>query len=123
MQNVSDLSRNERQQDVLLQMFSKLSEFSSPNDLTGTVRSLTDAFTLDDHLGITDAISLAWDLRDIDPDSFVSLEIPVDMQRASTGASILVPTESFDQVLATAYPSLAPTETVSLAPTDLPPPG
>ena len=117
MADVSDLSRNERQQDVLLQMFSKLSEFSSPADLTSTVRSLTDAFTLDDQLGITDAISLAWGLRGIDPTTFVSLRIPVENQRTSAGASILVPVQPFDVLLSQNYPWLAPaTDAVSLAP-------
>ena len=100
MANVSDLVRNERQQDVLLQMFAKLSEFSSPADLTRTVRSLTNAFTLDNKLGITDAISLAWDLRDLDPTTFTSLSIPVEGQTTSGGAAILVPLVPFDQVLA-----------------------
>jgi hypothetical protein len=72
------------------------------------VRSLTNAFTLDNQLGLTDAISLAWSLRDLDPDTFVSLQIPVESQRTPGGASILVPTASFDQVLAEGYPQLAP---------------
>jgi LCP family protein required for cell wall assembly len=117
MEDVSDLSRNERQQDVLLQMFSKLSEFTSPADLTNTVRSLANTFTLDDQLGITDAISLAWELRGIDPQTFVSLMIPVESQRTSGGASILVPLEPFDRVLSLGYPQLAPTgDAVSLSP-------
>jgi LCP family protein required for cell wall assembly len=107
MANVSDITRNERQQEVLLEMFSKLRTFDSPSDLTGTVRSLTDAFTLDNQLGLTDAISLAWGLRDIDPTTVVSLSIPVASDRTSSGASILVPTASFDQVLADGYPDLA----------------
>ncbi len=124
MPDVSDLSRNERQQEVLLQLFAKLRDFSSPGDLTATVRSLTDAFTLDDQLGLTDAINLAWELRDIDPTSFVTLDIPVENQRTSSGAAILVPTKPFDQVLAEGYPRLAPEDqAVSLQPGDLPPHG
>ncbi len=124
MEDVSDLSRNERQQDVLLQMLSKMSEFSSPADFTKTVRSLTNAFTLDDQLGIADAISLAWDLRDIDPSSFVSLHIPVENQRTPGGASILVPLEPFDRLLAEGYPRLAPAgDAVSLPLETSPPPG
>lgn len=124
MEGVSDLSRNERQQDVVLQMFAKLSEFGSPGDLTAAVRSLTDTFTLDDQLGLSAAIGLAWELRDIDPESFVTLSIPVESQRTSGGAAILVPTASFDQVLAEGYPRLAPAEdTVSLAPDEPAPAG
>lgn len=107
MANVSDITRNERQQEVLLEMFSRLRSFSSPSDLTRTVRSLTDAFTLDDQLGVTEAIRVAWGLREIDPEGIVSLKIPVVNDTTRSGASILVPTVSFDQVLAEGYPELA----------------
>ncbi len=109
MPNVSDLTRNERQQDVILQMFTKLRDFQSPSDLTGTVRSLTSAFELDDRLGITDAINLAWDLRGIDPGNVRSLEIPVTDRQTSAGAQVLVPTDSFDAVIADVWPGLDPT--------------
>jgi LCP family protein required for cell wall assembly len=122
MADVSDITRNQRQQDVLIDMFSRLKSFDSPADLTNTVRSLTDAFTLDDQLGLGDAISLAWNLRDLDLERVVTLEIPVADDRTSGGAAILVPTMSFDQVLADGYPDLAPElENVSLeAPGDGP---
>lgn len=115
MSDVSDLTRNERQQEVLLEMFAKLREFTSPTDLTGTVRSLANAFTLDDQLGITDAISIAWSLRGIDPTKIVTFSIPVADERTASGAAVLVPTTSFDRLLAEDYPLLAPSdETVSL---------
>ena len=103
--------------DVLLQLFSRLSEFDSPGDLTNTVRSLTNAFTLDDQLGISDAISLAWELRGIDPSSFIIIQIPVENQRTSGGAAILVPTVPFGELLTQFYPRLAPAnDAVSLPP-------
>lgn len=109
MEGVSDLTRNQRQHEVILDMFEKLADFSSPADLTGTVRSLTTAFSLDAELGVVDAVRLAWSLREIDPDAVVSLEIPVADDRTTAGAAVLVPTLSFDQVLAEVYPDLAPT--------------
>ncbi len=120
MANVSDITRNERQQDILLEMFRKLGRFSSPADLTSTVRSLTDAFTLDDQLGLTDAIGLAWSLRDLDPETIVTLQIPVRSETTAGGAAILVPEVPFDEVLAEGYPLLVPAKNaVSLDP----PPG
>ncbi len=119
MPNVSDITRNERQQVLLLEMFRKLRGFSSAADLTSTVRSLADAFTLDDQLGLTDAIGLAWSLRDLDPETIVTLQIPVRSETTAGGAAILVPEVPFDQVLGEGYPLLAPAKSaVSL---DAPP--
>lgn len=106
MPGVSDLTRNQRQQDVLLDMFTKLRDFSSPGDFTETVRSLTNAFTLDDELSLTDAIRLAWDLRDIDPATIQTIEIPVEAKTASSGAAILLPTVPFHELLREVYPDL-----------------
>jgi LCP family protein required for cell wall assembly len=108
MAGVNDLTRNERQQDVLIQMFAKMREFGSPGELTKKVRSLTDAFTLDDGLRLTAAIDLAWDLRNSSIDEFVRVTIPVIDFLTDDGAQVLLPTQSFDQVLAAARPELAP---------------
>lgn len=62
MEGVSDLTRNERQQDVILSMLQTASQFDSPQELAGVVRSVGNAFTLDNQLRLTDAVSLAWDL-------------------------------------------------------------
>jgi LCP family protein required for cell wall assembly len=106
MQGVSDLTRNLRQQDVILAMFSKMKTFGSISDLTRTVRSLTNTFTLDTQLGISDAISLAWSLRGIDPRTVTRIEIPVRDFTTSRGASVLVPTTPFRELLAPVFPDL-----------------
>jgi len=103
MPGVNDLARNERQQDVILAMMDKVRAFRSLNDLTRTVRSLTDAFTLDDQLGVTDAIKLAWDLRNIDPSTIVRLQVPVADYTTPQGAAVLIPTASFDTIIAEYY--------------------
>lgn len=115
MPGVSDLTRNHRQQEVLLDMFTKLRSFSSPADLTQTVRSLSNAFTLDDQLSLTDAIGLAWNLRDIDPTTIQTIEIPVEAKTATNGAAVLLPTVPFHELLQAVYPDLvADNATVSL---------
>ncbi len=111
MSRVSDLTRNQRQQEVILDMLGKLGDFQSPQDLTNTVRSLTSAFALDDQLGLAAAVNLAWDLRDMQPSDIVRLEIPVADDRTASGALVLINTVPFDQVLAEVYPDLAPTRT------------
>ncbi|MDJ0952379.1 MAG: LCP family protein [Acidimicrobiia bacterium] len=99
MPNVSDLTRNERQQDIILTMLEKASEFDSPQELAGVVRSVSNAFTLDDQLSLSDAISLAWDLRGLNRTDIVRLTIPVESYRTADGALVLVPTTPFDALL------------------------
>jgi len=102
MDGVSDLTRNSRQQDVMMAMLAKASDFDSPQELAGVIRSLTNAFTLDDQLGLTDAINLAWDLRGLEPEEIIRLQIPVENHEAEIGglpAQVLVATRPFDELL------------------------
>jgi LCP family protein required for cell wall assembly len=106
----SDLQRNQHQQDVLLQLFTRMKEFGSPKELTTKVRSLADTFILDDGLTVTKAVNLAWGLRSLDIETIKRLEIPVRLTRSKTNQSILVATASFDDVLEEAYGEDLPTE-------------
>jgi LCP family protein required for cell wall assembly len=109
MPGVSDLTRNQRQQEVILAMVEKARSFASPNDLTAKVASLTDFFTFDDQLGLPEAISIAWGLREVSLDGVHRIEIPVKNHRTSDGAAVLIPTESFDVLLEAVFPDLSPT--------------
>jgi LCP family protein required for cell wall assembly len=102
---VNDLSRNARQQEIILEMLGKLRTFDSPSDLTGKVRSLTQFFTFDDQLGLTDAINIAWDLRGIDLSTVERFEVAVAGHVTAAGAQVLVPTTSFDELLDRVYPN------------------
>jgi LCP family protein required for cell wall assembly len=107
MPGVSDLTRNERQQDVILAMLKKAGKFDSPRQLAGVVSSVSNAFTLDDQLGLSDAIGLAWDLRNLDPTDFVRLTIPVENYETAAGAQVLLPTVPFDELLSEYYAASA----------------
>ncbi len=109
MPGVSDLTRNQRQQEVILAMIEKARTFASPSDLTTKVASLTDFFTFDDQLGLPEAISIAWGLREVSLDRVYRIEIPVKNHRTKDGAAVLIPTESFDVLLEAIYPKLSPT--------------
>ena len=111
MAGVNDLTRNQRQQEVILQVFAELSRLDSFEDLTRTVAGLTGAFSIDEGLGMGDALSLMWNLRGIDVDQLERLEIPVADELTSAGEMVLVPVLPFDQVLSEAFPDLAPTRT------------
>jgi LCP family protein required for cell wall assembly len=98
--DVSDLSRNQHQQELILSMFERAASFRSPQELTTLVRSLSDAFTLDDQLGTAEAVNLAWDNRNLQPESVVRMTIPVEPYTTVGGAQVLLPTKPFAEVLA-----------------------
>ncbi len=104
---VNDLTRNQRQQEVILDMFSRIGQFGTLNELTGVVAQLSHAFTLDDNISLADAANLAWDLRGIDPATIKRLTIPVEGYVTSAGAQVLLPTVAFETILTEAYPDLA----------------
>ena len=106
----SDLQRNQHQQDVILQLFTKLKNFDAPSQLTSKVASLAGAFVLDDELGLREAVDLAWGLRTINLVDVKRLELPVRLTRSTKGQSILVPTATFDEVLIEEYGSRLPSE-------------
>lgn len=110
MPGVSDLTRNQHQQDVILELFKELKQFDSPSDLTASVSSLADTFILDDQLGIAEAADLAWRMRAIDLENINRLELPVRLARSKSGQSILIGTEPFDQVLIAKYGGQLPQE-------------
>lgn len=99
MDDVSDLTRNGRQQDMILSMLEKASDFDSPQEMAGMVRSLSNAFTLDDQLGLGEAVGVAWDLRGLSPSAIVRITIPVDPHETADGAQVLVATVPFDELL------------------------
>ncbi|MEA2023792.1 MAG: LCP family protein [Actinomycetota bacterium] len=102
----SDLMRNQHQQEVLLELAKKLRTFESPTDLSSKIEELSKAFVVDEGLGVSDALSLGWSLRDIDVTTIQRLVIPVKLGTTNSGQSILRATQPFDEVLAEFYPSL-----------------
>ena len=102
----SDLLRNEHQQDVLIKLATKLRTFESPTDLSNKIEELSNAFVVDDGLSISDTLSLAWSLRDIDVTTIQRLAVPVKLGRTTSGQSILRATKPFDEVLGEFYPEL-----------------
>jgi LCP family protein required for cell wall assembly len=107
----SDLLRNQHQQDVIIELFKELKSFGSPTELTAKVAGLADAFVLDDTLSITDAVGLAWAMRDINLADINRIEIPVRLTRSKSGQSIIVATMPFDELLISIYGGKLPTET------------
>ncbi|MBT8213415.1 MAG: hypothetical protein KJN71_09740, partial [Acidimicrobiia bacterium] len=65
---------------------------------------LSDAFTLGNSMGIGEAITLAWSMRDIGNAGFSRFKIPVTGHVTTTGAQVLLPTEPFPVVISEYYP-------------------
>ncbi len=101
---VSDLTRNERQQEVLIQMLGKVRSLDALTSLVEIVSSISDAVTIDEGISLTDAIGLAWDLRDTRPSDIRRITIPVRFHRTEGGASVLLPETSFEDVFAEYWP-------------------
>ena len=104
---VNDLTRNQRQQELLLEALTRLKAFRSITEFSALVEDLSDAFTIDDGLSLGDAIGLAWDMRGLSIPSIRRPSIPVGYFVTESGAEVLLPQASFSEVLESAYPGAA----------------
>lgn len=107
MRGVNDLTRNQRQQELLLEALSRLKAFSSVTEFSSLVEEVSDAFTIDEELTLGDAIGLAWDMRGINIPSIQRPIIPTATFINEDGAYVLLPQASFAEVLESAYPGAA----------------
>ena len=105
--NVSDLTRNQRQQDLIIQALSRLKKYRDISDLTSLAEELSDSFTIDDSLTLGQAIGITWSLRSLDLTTIVRPVLEVANFIAPSGAYVLVPTTSFEEVIVAADPTAA----------------
>jgi hypothetical protein len=101
-----DLARNLRQQQLLIEMLGVLKRFRSPQSLVDLTEDLDELLVLDENLSIPGAIGMAWDLRRLGPSSIQRPVIPVDSAVSPDGKFVRLPTESFTELLAAAYPQV-----------------
>jgi LCP family protein required for cell wall assembly len=106
-QSVNDLARNQRQQDLIIQALARLKGFRDISELTELVEELSAAFTIDNGLSLGQAIGTAWSLRSLDLTQIVRPVLEVANFIDPTGAYVLVPTKSFEEVVVEADPSAA----------------
>lgn len=92
MPGVSDLTRNERQREFLIEMMRRMSNFTDPQDALRTAQAVAPHVRIDSKLGITQAVSLAWTLRGLD-ESVIEIAVPVEEYTTSQGAWVLRPTD------------------------------
>ena len=98
MEGAGDAARTERQRQVVLRVLQQLGEFDSPGALNSVVRELTDSFILDSEWELSEAISLAWDLRSISKGQVRAVGVAAE-GALSGGEFVLESTGSFSDLL------------------------
>ena len=95
MSGVSDLTRIDRQQYVVLQMLKELDNFDNINEFTNFIEAIEETFIIDENLSIRQAIDLLWNLRDIDLDKIQKHTLPTYPYELEDGRQVLIMEESF----------------------------
>ena len=97
MKGVSDLSRNERQQYIILQLLDEIKDFRSLGELTTFISTLEDAFIIDENLSINSAVNILWNFRDTNLSNINKLSIPVSPYELNDGRQVLIMSENFTE--------------------------
>lgn len=95
MPGVSDLTRIQKQQQLILAMMQKVNDFESLNSFYNFVNALEDTFIVDKEISILEATNLLWDFRDIDFEKIIKLTVPTKNYITDSGAQVLILTENF----------------------------
>ena len=97
MDGVSDLSRNDRQQYIILQLLGEIKEFKSLGELNKFITTLEDAFIIDENLSINSAVNILWNFRDTNLSNINKLSIPVSPYELNDGRQVLIMSENFTE--------------------------
>jgi LCP family protein required for cell wall assembly len=103
----SDFSRQQHQQEILQQLAGKLSSYSSITALGAVAERVAESVRLDSGFSLTDAVSLAWEYRRVNPSEFRRVTLSYEDYRTPAGAAVLLPTKSFNDALGVVYPPAA----------------
>lgn len=78
VEGVSDATRGERQQLLMIGLLGRLRDMRSPSDLALTVERLGDAVVLDESLSLSEAIAMVWDLRSVSAGEIRRVVVPTE---------------------------------------------
>ena len=90
MEYVSDLSRVERQQYLVVQLLNELETFSSFGELLQFIQALEETFVVDEGLSINKATNILWGLRTIDVNNISKLTVPTTPYQLDDGRQVLI---------------------------------
>ena len=99
MRGVSDLTRIERQQYVVIQLIKELKDFQSVNELNNFINALENSFTIDENITINKAVDILWDFRGVDLSKVNKLTTPVDFLTLDDGRQVLVLNKKISELL------------------------
>lgn len=99
MRGVSDLTRIERQQYVVIQLIKELKDFQSVNELNKFINALENSFTIDENITINKAVDILWDFRGVDLSKVNKLTTPVDFLTLDDGRQVLVMNKKISELL------------------------
>ncbi len=94
----SDFSRQRHQRELLLKLAVGLRGVSRV-ELLLTLEDLSHTLRLDRGWSVVEAVDMALGYRDLDPSAVAQLRIPVEDYVSPAGAQVLVPTQSFQDLL------------------------
>ncbi len=86
---VSDLTRIERQQYVVMQLINELKNYESFNELNSFVTALENSFTIDENLSLNKAVEILWKFRNIDINNVSKVTTSVDYLTLEDGRQVL----------------------------------
>jgi LCP family protein required for cell wall assembly len=95
-----DALRTKRQQDVLLSMLASAKRVRTPGAVADVLSAIGDAVGVDDRLSLGEAIGLAWHLRSLPIAGIHRVAVPTRSIVTDDGLFAVVPTGSFDELLA-----------------------
>ena len=95
LSDVTDLTRIDRQQDVVIELLSQVNNFESLNELTNFISALEDTFIIDENLTNNKAANILWSLRSQSLGDINKLTIPTRPYRTESGMEVLVMTSYF----------------------------
>ena len=90
MEYVSDLSRVERQQYLVIQLLNELENFSSFGELLQFIEALEETFVVDEGLSINKATNILWGLRTLDINDIAKLTVPTTPYQLNDGRQVLI---------------------------------
>ena len=99
MKGVSDLTRIERQQYVVIQLIKELKDFQSVNELNKFINALENSFTIDENITINKAVDILWDFRGVDLSKVNKLTTQVDFLTLDDGRQVLVMSKKISELL------------------------
>jgi LCP family protein required for cell wall assembly len=85
---VSDLTRNQRQRELLVDLLHRQARRSDPGVVLSAIKSVAPHLRIDDRLSLGDAAAWLWDFRSAEVET---VEIPVTSQVTPGGSHVLVP--------------------------------